>query len=60
MEGQFLLVREYAKRYRISRQTAYTLLKNGEVPGAVRLGKQWRIPISEKDGRNGQRESTAT
>jgi len=36
---------EVAAALNISRQTTYTLLRRGGIPG-VRVGKQWRVPRS--------------
>lgn len=34
---------EYAEAMGLTRNTVYHLLKHGEIPGAIRLGRQWRI-----------------
>jgi excisionase family DNA binding protein len=40
----FLSVEEFAKIAKISTQSAYSLIKNGQLPEAFRLGRLWRIP----------------
>ncbi|MEM7247941.1 MAG: helix-turn-helix domain-containing protein [Acidobacteriota bacterium] len=37
-----LTVKEVAKLLRLSPQTLYKMLENGEIP-ALRIGKQWRF-----------------
>jgi excisionase family DNA binding protein len=46
----FLTIRELAAYLRVSRTTAYELVRNGEVP-SVRVGGQFRIPRVELDRR---------
>jgi len=40
----FLSPKDFARRVDLHRQTVYQLLRDGEVPGARKVGKQWRIP----------------
>ena len=56
MVEQMLLIEEFAERARISRQTAYALVKNGGIPGAFRIGKQWRIPAEVFEKLSGDKE----
>jgi excisionase family DNA binding protein len=42
----FLTVRELAALLRISRKTAYLLVKTGEIP-SVKVGGSYRIPRAE-------------
>lgn len=43
---EWLTVAEWRTALRISKGTAYRALNRGEVPGATRVGAQWRIPRS--------------
>ena len=36
----------YAQENSISVMSVYRMLKRGEIQGAVKLGSQWRIPVS--------------
>lgn len=51
-EPEFLKVEEVAKRLRIGRNQAYAACEAGEIPGAVRIGRSWRIKrvVFEKFG----------
>jgi len=40
----FLTIDETAEVWRVSRSAVKTRLAKGEVPGAKRIGRQWRIP----------------
>jgi excisionase family DNA binding protein len=51
MAENLVTVREAASFLRISARTVYRLIESGEM-GAVRIGKQWRIPVSELPGHN--------
>ncbi len=51
MNENLVTVREAANFLRISARTVYRLIESGQM-GAVRIGKQWRIPISELPGRD--------
>ena len=55
MAENLVTVREAANFLRISSRTVYRLIESGQL-GAVRIGKQWRIPASDLPGR----ESTRT
>ena len=44
-----LTVREVANYLRISARTVYRLIESGQI-GAVRVGKQWKIPASDIPG----------
>ena len=48
-EQTYLKVMEFALKYKISRTTAYSLVRTGQVP-AVRVGGQIRIPTQGLDG----------
>jgi len=41
-----LSLREYANMVGIHQRTAWNHLKAGKIPGAVRVGNIWRIPLS--------------
>ena len=43
MNDEFLTIPEVAKLLRIGTRTAYTLAREGKLPG-VRVGNQWRVP----------------
>jgi excisionase family DNA binding protein len=55
MRDNLVTVREAANYLRISARTVYRLIESGQI-GAVRIGKQWRIPVSDLPGH----ESLAT
>ncbi len=50
MRDNLVTVREAASYLRISARTVYRLIESGQI-GAVRIGKQWRIPASDLPGR---------
>lgn len=49
MSNNLVTVREAANYLRISARTVYRLIESGQI-GAVRIGKQWRIPASDLPG----------
>ncbi len=51
MNANLVTVREAADFLRISARTVYRLIESGQM-GAVRIGKQWRIPVTELPGRD--------
>jgi excisionase family DNA binding protein len=55
MRENLITVREAASYLRISARTVYRLIESGQI-GAVRIGKQWRIPVSDLPGRDGSPE----
>jgi excisionase family DNA binding protein len=52
MRDNLVTVREAANYLRISARTVYRLIESGQI-GAVRIGKQWRIPASDLPGHEG-------
>ncbi len=50
MRENLITVREAASYLRISARTVYRLIESGQI-GAVRIGKQWRIPVTDLPGR---------
>ena len=50
MSGDLVTVREAANFLRISARTVYRLIESGQI-SAVRIGKQWRIPMTNLPGR---------
>lgn len=50
MSGDLVTVREAANFLRISARTVYRLIESGQI-SAVRIGKQWRIPLGTLPGR---------
>ncbi len=50
MRENLVTVREAANYLRISARTVYRLIESGQL-GAVRIGKQWRIPYNDLPGR---------
>ncbi len=50
MRENLVTVREAASYLRISARTVYRLIESGQL-GAVRVGKQWRIPYGDLPGR---------
>jgi excisionase family DNA binding protein len=51
MRENLITVREAANYLRISARTVYRLIESGQI-GAVRIGKQWRIPVGDLPGRD--------
>ena len=51
MRENLVTVREAASYLRISARTVYRLIESGQI-GAVRIGKQWRIPAQDLPGRD--------
>ncbi len=49
MAENLITVREAASFLRISARTVYRLIESGQI-GAVRIGKQWRIPANDLPG----------
>ena len=47
-ELDLITVKEVCERLRISKNTAYSLLKRGDIEG-VKLGRMWRIPDRSKE-----------
>lgn len=46
MDQPFVSVEQAAAFLGIGRQTAYSAVRNGEIP-SIRVGKQYRIPTAE-------------
>jgi len=46
---EFHTVAELAARLRLSERTAYDLVRQGRIPGAVKVGGQWRIRAAPLD-----------
>lgn len=40
---------DLAQQLGISRNVAYNAIKEGKIPGAVRIGRKWLIPIDAAD-----------
>jgi len=51
MSANLVTVREAADFLRISARTVYRLIESGQIT-AVRIGKQWRIPMNDLPGRD--------
>ncbi len=43
MEHEYLTVGEAARLLRVSERTLYQLVRSGAVPGAGKVGGQWRL-----------------
>ena len=43
MDETFLTIPEVAKLLRLSERSVYNLAQRGELPGAVKFGRQWRV-----------------
>jgi len=43
MPETFLTIPEAARLLRVAERTVYTLARRGDLPGAVKVGNQWRI-----------------
>ena len=48
-DPEFLTVPEVATLLRIGERTAYDLVRGGRVPGAAKVGGQWRIRRRDLD-----------
>jgi len=46
---KYLTVQEYADLVRVSVRVVRAEIKKGRIPGAVRIGKEYRIPAKEGD-----------
>jgi excisionase family DNA binding protein len=57
-QAEFLSVSELAPRLRVSRTTAYQLVRDGQVP-SIRLGGTIRIPTRALDRWLAEREAEA-
>jgi excisionase family DNA binding protein len=44
MQGDYLTAEEVARHFRVSSETIRKLCKDGKIPGARQIGRQWRIP----------------
>ncbi|MFL5625946.1 MAG: helix-turn-helix domain-containing protein [Ktedonobacteraceae bacterium] len=44
MQSDYLTAEEVAKHFRVSPETIRRLCKDGKIPGARQIGRQWRIP----------------
>lgn len=40
---EFLTLQEVCDKLRISERTAYELCRKGQIGGAVKVGRQWRV-----------------
>ncbi len=58
VNDNLVTVREAANYLRISARTVYRLIESGQI-GAVRIGKQWRIPASDLPGRDQRMQQPA-
>jgi excisionase family DNA binding protein len=58
-ERPFLTVKELAELLRVSKRTAYALVRNGEVP-SLRVGGSIRIPRAELDDQLGRRSAATS
>lgn len=52
MLPDMLTAKEYAAEYRLHVVTVYRLAERGKLPGAVKLGGQWRIARPENIARH--------
>ena len=64
MQGDYYTAEEVARHFRVSPETIRRLCKEGKIPGARQIGRQWRIPtkflddsqLSNTDGSDGPEE----
>lgn len=45
--GDLVTVEEAAESLRVSKETIRRWLRNGSVPGAMKVGRQWRIDLEQ-------------
>ena len=50
----YLSSEETAMRWGISDRRVRVLCENGQIPGAIRRGKLWKIPVSAEKPRDGR------
>lgn len=50
MAEQYCTVQEVAKAYNVELNTVYSWCKDGLIPGVIRAGRKWRIPVKYKQG----------
>ena len=48
-EPEFITIPELALKLRIAERTAYDLVRQGRVPGAAKVGGQWRVRLRDLD-----------
>ncbi len=63
MPETFLTIPEAARLLRVAERTVYTLARRGDLPGAVKVGNQWRIDretLMDWVRRQGQESRTRT
>lgn len=41
---RYLTAKQFAEQMQLSRENLYLKLQNGDVPGAKKVGGEWRIP----------------
>ena len=48
-DPEFLTILEVAELLRLAERTAYDLVRKGRIPGAAKVGGQWRIRRADLD-----------
>lgn len=47
--SEYLTVREFADLFKLSPVSVRRHCENGNIPGAIKFGTLWRIPVKEED-----------
>lgn len=47
--SKYLTVREFADLFKLSPISVRRHCENGNIPGAIKFGTLWRIPVKEED-----------
>lgn len=53
-ENGYVTAPEYARYWSLSRDTVARLCREGQIPGAVKRGRNWRIPVTELEPNHGR------
>lgn len=53
-DGTFLMVSQAAEKWNISERRIRTLCSQGKIPGAMQIGRGWRIPLDAVKPRDGR------
>ena len=42
---EYVSAKQYAKHYKLHHETVLRWLKNGEIKGAIKTGRHWKMPL---------------